>query len=150
MLEWLCYIYPSFSTVLIGLNLSCCVIKKSSTSAQLVLKRSVLFVSIFGIVAGRTCMTATTMRVTVLVDDGAWTLLVWVLLILRLVISTITKNTSCTSIVNLCYTIFKFVVVGGKFLPSFKYVSGYIGGEICSIWRNIFAVIFRLFLFQRI
>ena len=76
MFKWLCYIYPYFSTVLVGLNLSCGVITKSSTSAHLVLKRSVLIVSILGGFAGRTCMTATTTSVIVLVDDGAWTFLV--------------------------------------------------------------------------
>ena len=76
MLKLLCYIYPSFYTVLTSLNLSCCVITKSNTSAHLVLKRSNYLVSILGIFAGGTCMTATTMSVTVLVDDDAWTLLV--------------------------------------------------------------------------
>ena len=148
--KWLCYIYPSFSTVLASINLSCCVITKSNTSAHLVLKRSVLFVSILGILAGRTCMTATTMSVTVLVDDCVWTLLIWGSLTLWMVIFTITRNTACTRVVHLCYKIFKFVVVGGKFLQSLKYVSGCISGEIHSIWRNIITVRFRLLLFQLI
>ena len=78
-------------------------------------------------------MTATTMSVTVLVDDGTWTLLVKISLTLWMVIRTIARKTASTSVVHLCYTIFKFVVVGGKFLQSFKYVSGCIGGEVCSI-----------------